>query len=142
MTSAPPPSVPPPQQPYQPPTGWVNLTVQGSMMTSSFIPPNALVNGYPVKVSYGLNQIPVVAGPVRIELSAQWMRTYGQASIDFQLAPGQVVPVFYAAPMHQFTTGSIGFQPVKRKGVGVFVGLMVAVVLIVLVPLLAAIFGG
>lgn len=104
--------------------GTVALTVQGSVMTSNAITPSCRINGYPVKVRYGENLVPVPAGPARVDLSAQWLRTYGQAAIEFQVQPGQTVPVFYAAPMHQFTTGSIGHQKVKRKGVGAFIGLM------------------
>ncbi|MFT4187874.1 MAG: hypothetical protein QM621_04770 [Aeromicrobium sp.] len=136
MTSAP----MPPSAPAQPPMGWVSLTIQGSVMTSSMIPPKAAINGYLVPASYGLNQIPVPAGPVRVDLSAQWMRTYGQASLEFQLAEGQNVPVFYAAPLHQFTTGSIGFEPVKRKGVGVFVVILAAAILLPLLGLSLAFF--
>ncbi len=108
--------------------GTLALTVQGSVMTSNAITPSCRVNGYPVKVRYGENLIPVPAGPARVDLFAQWLRTYGQASLEFQIEPGQTVPVFYAAPMHQFTTGSIGHAKVKRKGVGAFIGLMAGVV--------------
>ena len=107
--------------------GTVALTLQGSVMTSNAITPSCRINGYPVKVRYGENLIPVPAGLARVDLSAQWLRTYGQAALEFQVQPGQTVPVFYAAPMHQFTTGSIGHQKVKRKGVGAFVAMMVGI---------------
>ena len=127
-----PPNPPGPPSPPQPPAGQhpmgtVALTVQGSVMTSNAITPSCRINGYPVKVQYGENLIPVPAGPARVDLSAQWLRTYGQAAIEFAVQPGQTVPVFYAAPMHQFTTGTIGHARVKRKGVGAFIGLMVGV---------------
>jgi hypothetical protein len=110
--------------------GAVHLTVQGSVMTSNVVTPKAWVNGYPVAVKYGENVVPVPAGPVRVELSNQWLRTYGQAAIEFPLQAGQTVPVFYAAPWHQFTTGSIGFQKVKRKGAAAFAALMVLIIAI------------
>ncbi|GAA1745434.1 hypothetical protein GCM10009710_26820 [Aeromicrobium alkaliterrae] len=122
--------------------GTVHLTVQGSVMTSNVITPSASINGYPVKVRYGANPIPVPAGPVRIELSNSWLRTYGQASIQFTLQPGQDVPVFYAAPWHQFTTGSIGYEKVKRKGGLAFAGLLVGIVAIVGIFGALAILGG
>lgn len=100
-------------------------------MTSSMITPDAWINGHPVRVAYGTTPISVPAGPVRVELSAQWLRRYGQASLSFTLAPGQRVPVYYVAPMHQFTTGSIGHQPVKRRGVGSFVLIMAAIAALV-----------
>ncbi len=117
--------VPPPQQP---PLGYVDLTVQGSHMTSNIVVPKAWINGYPVRVQYGLNTVPVPAGPVRVDLNNQWMRTYGQASIEFPLHPGQRVPVFYAAPAHQFTTGSIGHQQVARKGWGALVVMLTVLI--------------
>lgn len=131
------------QPPAQPgPMGTIALTLQGSVMTSNMIVPSVTVNGYPVPTRYGRQDIPVHPGPVHIEASAQWLRTYGQASLDFTVQPGQVVPVFYAAPMHQFTTGSMGHEQQKRKGVGAFVGIMGGVLLllvcVILVPLLAS----
>ncbi len=126
-----PPAQPPQQPAQQPGAGLVHLTIQGSIMTSNVITPKTWVNGYPAQVQYGLNLIPVPPGPVRLDLSNQWLRTYGQASIQFEIQPGQDVPVFYAAPWHQFTTGSIGHQKVKRKGAGAFIGLLAAIIVIV-----------
>ena len=120
--------------------GGIALTIQGSALTSNMIVPSVRVNGYPIRTQYGRQDIPVPAGPVRVEVSAQWMRTYGQAAMAFTVQPGQLVPVFYAAPMHQFTTGMIGHEPQKRKGIGVFIGMLVAILLIVplilLVPMI------
>ncbi|MEG9224438.1 hypothetical protein [Aeromicrobium sp. Sec7.5] len=121
--------------------GAVALTVQGSVMTSNAITPSCRINGYPVKVRYGENLIPVPAGPARVDLSAQWLRTYGQAALEFQVQPGQTVPVFYAAPMHQFTTGTIGHAKVKRKGVVPFVIIMAAILAIAVTVAVGAIVG-
>lgn len=118
------------QQPV-PPMGTVDLTVQGSTLFSgSFIPPKVRINGHPVSGSYGNFAVPVPAGPVRVEAEAQWMRTFGQARLDFTLAPGQTVPVFYAPPIHQFTTGSMGHERQPTKGLGLFIGVLAAVVAI------------
>lgn len=138
-----------PQQPqqFQPqqvqpqaPMGMLHLTIQGNVMTSSMIPPVVRLNGYPVKVKYGRNDIPVFVGPLRVDIHCQWMRDFGKAALEFTVQPNQAVPVFYAAPYHQFaSTGSIGHSKVKRKGRGFFVGLMGGVLAVsVLVVLLAA----
>ncbi|HIT76157.1 MAG TPA: hypothetical protein IAA98_11270 [Candidatus Avipropionibacterium avicola] len=124
----------------QPAMGTLALTIQGSAMTSNMIVPRARFNGHLVPTRYGRQDIPVPAGPLHIDMDAQWMRTYGQAAIDVNVAPGQVVPVFYAAPYHQFTTGSIGHEQQSRNGV---VGLVITIALIVLligVPMLAVAF--
>ncbi|GAA1514653.1 hypothetical protein [Kribbella lupini] len=132
-----------PQQPpqYQPqaPMGMLHLTIQGSMMTSTMVPPTVHLNGYPVRVKFGRNDIPVFAGPLHIDVHSQWMRTFGQAALDCTIHPNQAVPVFYAAPYHQFTTGSIGHTKVKRKGLDVLLALVGTIVAVgVLVPVLTA----
>ena len=122
------PSGPPPSGP---PAGWIQLTLQGSVITSSLVPPTVRLNGYPVATSYGVNSLPVPAGRWRIEVHCQWLRQFGQATLDVDVAPGQQVPVFYAAPLHQFTTGNIGFEKQKRKGLWLLVALMVVLVVLV-----------
>ncbi len=120
--------------------GMLNLTIQGSVMTSSFIPPTVRLNGYPVKVKYGRNDIPVFAGPLHIDVHCEWMKTFGRAALDCTIQPNQAVPVFYASPYHQFANeGSIGHSKVKRKGKGFFIGLMAVVVGIAVLSVLGAV---
>lgn len=123
----PPSSQPPPPPPAQAPAGWVALTLQGSVMTSNMIAPKVRMNGHPVPASYGQNPILVHPGRIRVDISCQWLREYGQATLDIDVAPGQTVPVFYAAPLHQFTRGRIGHEKQPRPGV---VGLVVTLVLL------------
>ncbi|MFD7152968.1 hypothetical protein ACFV9C_00120 [Kribbella sp. NPDC059898] len=145
------PSQPPQFQPqpqfqsqYQPqgPMGMLQLTIQGSVMTSSLIPPTVHLNGYPVQVKYGRNDIPVPAGPLHVDVHSQWMLTYGRAALDCTVPPNQAVPVFYASPYHQFTSGSIGHSKVKRKGLGTLLAIVGAILaVVVLVSVLAALNG-
>lgn len=100
------------------PTGVVEFTVQGSELTTNLVTPTAFINGHRFVTRYGHQSIVVPAGPVRVEVHTQWMRRYGQATLEFVMQPGQHVPVYYAAPYHQFTTGSIGHTEQKRKGLG------------------------
>ncbi|RZU20271.1 hypothetical protein EV645_2501 [Kribbella rubisoli] len=130
-----------PQQQYQPPgpMGMLQLTIQGSAMTSNMIPPTVHLNGYPVPVKYGRNDIPVPAGPLHIDVHSQWIRVYGKAALDCTVQPNQAVPVFYASPFHQFTSGSIGHSKVKRKGLGTLLGVSGAIVVVaVLIAVLGA----
>jgi hypothetical protein len=132
----------PPQQ--QPPvaTGWVALTIQGSAMTSNLIPPRVRMNGHPVSVSYGENPIAVHPGRLRVEVECQWLLTYGQATLDIDVAPGHTVPVFYAAPLHQFSKGRIGFEKQSRPGVlGLVVTLALVLAVIVAVAVAAVALG-
>lgn len=124
--------------PEQPPaTTAINMHVQGSMMTSNMIAPAVTFNGVQVMNEYGTKLITAPPGRHRVEASAQWMRKYGQAALDVDLAPGQVVDVYYAAPLHQFTTGSMGFVKQKRKGgaaaLAIVLGVVVVIVLLVVI---------
>jgi hypothetical protein len=103
----------------------LHLTIQGSSLTSNMIPPTVHLNGYPVPVKYGRNDIPVPAGPLHVDVYSQWMRIFGRAALDCTVLPNQVVPVFYASPYHQFASaGSIGHSKVKRNGIGALFGLL------------------
>jgi hypothetical protein len=113
---------------------WLRLTLQGSAMTSSLITPAVTVNGYCVVAHYGENLVPVWAGPNRVDISCQWLMRFGEATLPLQVPPGAQVPVFYAAPWHQFSKGAIGHERQKRSGLlGLIV--MIAVVLLVVMAI-------
>ncbi|WP_344099225.1 hypothetical protein [Myceligenerans crystallogenes] len=99
------------------PNATLRFVVQGNVMTSSLVPPTLLIDGFkaPTRMA-GAVDIPVEAGRHRLDVFAQWMRRYGQAATEVDVAPGQVVEVYYAPPLHQFTTGEIGLTPQRRKG--------------------------
>ena len=86
-------------------------------MTSNMISPKVRLNGYPVASSYGANVFPVPPGHWHIDVDCQWLRTYGQAALDLDLAEGQTVDAFYAPPYHQFARGRIGLERQSRPGV-------------------------
>jgi hypothetical protein len=132
-----PPQSGPPGPPRQ--MGTLGLTIQGNAMSSNMISPAVTLNGYPVPTSYGSNALPVQPGRIRVAVSSQWMRTYGQAEIDVDVAPGQTVQLWYAPPWHQFTTGNIGYEKQKRKGAGFFVGLMAVIILLPILLVLLAV---
>ncbi|MCW2756760.1 MAG: hypothetical protein JWO46_506 [Nocardioidaceae bacterium] len=126
-------------QPQQPPIGTVRLHLQGSVLTRT-IAPSVSINGQFVPVKFGVNDLPVYAGPVTIHAQTQWLRVYGQADLSFQVLPGSLTEVWYAIPMHQFTRGAMGFEKQKSPGKGVLaavlLGILVLLVLIVLAGLL------
>jgi hypothetical protein len=111
--------------------GWLRLTLQGSAFTSSMITPEVTVNGYRVPAQYGENVIPVHAGPTRVDVSCQWLKRYGRATLETSVPGGGQVPVFYAAPMHQFSNGAIGFEKQRRPGALGFWVMMAVIVLVV-----------
>ena len=108
--------------------GYVLLTVQGSVLSSSVVKPRVTLNGQPVDASYGESRLTVRPGPWRVEASCWWLLTYGRAAHDVDVRPGEVVRLWYAPPWHQLSSGAIGTEPQRRKG---------ALVLLVLVALTA-----
>ena len=141
------PPVPPsqpmqPAQPPQPALGTIRLTIQGSVMTANAITPKVRINGYPVPSRYGVQDLPVYAGPNHIDVDTQWMRTYGQAGMDTNVAPGQVVEVWYASPVHQFARGNIGFTKQPRPGMGSLWIALGLVAFVVVLSVVAAALGG
>ncbi|MBF4161582.1 hypothetical protein [Nocardioides acrostichi] len=124
--------VPAGQRPGDPPVGWIDFTVQGNPMTASMVTPSVTVNGYPVPIrNYSTTPIPMPPGRHRVEVSCQWLRRYGQASLDVDVAEGQTVPVFYAQPLHQFTAGAMGFEKQKRPGRASLLALIAVITLLV-----------
>ena len=109
------PGGPAPQPPAQ---GTIRLTIQGNELTAGMLTPTVVVSGHRVNSRFGTMDIPVWAGPNRVDVHTSWMREYGQASLDVVVHPGEVVPVFYAVPWHQFSRGSIGHEKQDRKGLG------------------------
>ena len=100
--------------------------------------PTVIVSGHRVNSRFGTMDIPVWAGPNRVDVHTTWMKEYGQASLDVVVHPGEVVPVYYAVPWHQFSRGSIGHEKQRRKGLGAFAVILGAVVV---VPLLFILLG-
>ncbi|MGG5260224.1 hypothetical protein [Phycicoccus avicenniae] len=123
------------------PTGTVRLTVQGNVMTVG-LTPTVVVSGHPVRARFGTQDVPVWAGPNRVEAHAQWMRRYGQASLEFDVPPGGVVPVHYAVPWHQFTRGAMGHEKQTRPGAWVFGVLIGVPLLLVVLAVAAGLFAG
>lgn len=122
----------------------LKFTVQGNAMTSNMVPPTVTIDGNPAPAPTlgGSVMIPIPPGPHRIEVYSQWLRKYGQASLDINAQPNTELEVFYAPPFHQFTKGSMGFTPQKRAGIGFLIGLLAVVVLIILVVIIAAVVAG
>lgn len=114
--------------------GLVRVNIQGSVMTSSMIVPSLMIDGRLLTSKYGINAFQVPGGVHRVEAYAQWMRRYGQAALEVNVAPGTAVDVFYAAPLHQFTTGNMGLTKQPRKGVFA----MILLLALIFVPLIAA----
>lgn len=138
MTQTPGGPAPQQPQPQQPRQGTIRLTIQGNELTAGMLTPTVVVSGHRVNSRFGTMDVPVWAGPNRVDIHTTWMKEYGQAALDVHVHPGEVVPVFYAVPWHQFSRGSIGHEKQKRKGAGAFIALMGAIVVVPLLLVLLA----
>lgn len=134
-------SAPPPHPPAAPPLALLRLHLQGNTFTR-LIPPRVVINGAAQTVRFGVNDIQIYAGPTYVHCEAQWLRTYGQADLAFTAAPSTTTDVWYAAPYHQFTTGSIGYEKQRPRGIGFLLGLGVVLLLLVAVIIVGAVAGG
>ncbi|MBL0884794.1 hypothetical protein [Myceligenerans indicum] len=126
-------------QPAFTPNATLRFTVQGNVMTSNMVPPLLTIDGHkaPSRMS-GSVDIPIESGRHHLEASSQWLRRYGQAAFDLDIAPGQAIEVFYAPPLHQFTSGAMGLSPQKRKGAGLTWGILGGLGLVVVLLVAAA----
>ena len=135
-----PPGGPAQGQPAQGQQGTIRLTLQGNFMTSG-LTPTVHVSGHRVNSRFGTMDVPVWAGRNRVDVHTQWMRQYGQASLEVDVPPGGVVPVYYAVPWHQFTTGAIGTEKQQRPGLAVFALIIGAVIGLPLLAIVLAALG-
>ncbi|WP_377644333.1 hypothetical protein [Oryzobacter terrae] len=115
------PGGPAPQGPR--PQGTIRLTLQGNALTAG-LTPVVHVGGHRLNSRYGTMDVPVWAGPNRVDVHAQWTRRYGEASLEVDVPPGGVVPVFYAAPHHVFSRGDIGLEPQRRRGLAASIAII------------------
>jgi hypothetical protein len=112
------------------------MTVQGNWFTSNAIRPFVKLNGYTVESRYGVNVHPVPPGRWHIDVHCSWLREYGQAEYDVDVADGQTVDVFYGPPWHQFARGRIGPTEQKRPGFVGFLAMMAFAVVVVTVAII------
>lgn len=103
--------------------GFLRVTIQGSAW-KSIIPPTVSVNGGPATRQYGTVDVPVAPGTHHVSAESHSLWTYGRASMNVTVRPGEVVPVFYNAPWNAYTRGSIGFEPQQANGLGLLIGIM------------------
>lgn len=114
----------------QPATGRLRLTMQKSPLTwGALLTPQVRVNGHPIAARWGENVYDLWAGPNAIDISCQYLWTYGQASAQVAVAEGQEQQLFYAPPAFTFLPGRMGPVPQPMRGMvamWVFLGAMLA----------------
>lgn len=104
---------------------------QGSKLTY-LVEPTLRINGQHVPAGSGERFYPAAPGRYRLDVSMQWMLTYGRARCDVDVPPGPPVHVWYAPPATQFQKGAIGFAQQKRRGLAIFYAALAVVLAVVI----------
>lgn len=104
---------------------YIRLTVQGAWFGVGAPGLRLLVDGHPVEVDgVEVQDVPVSPGRHDLELSVWWLRRHGHASIEVEVAPAQVVEVFYAPPHDILARGAIGERKQRHRGMAGLVVLL------------------
>jgi hypothetical protein len=122
--------------PTMPPgaTGLLRLTVQDTLLGRPRLTgPYLHIDGDPVPVAFGENNITVHAGRhhVRAAMSFGW--PFGRASMDVHVPDGGALDLWYAPSFSFYVEGRLGTQPQKPPGSWylLLVGIAVAAGLVV-----------
>jgi hypothetical protein len=133
----------PPQGGYPagPPPAMGRLVVHTSHSANFFIlkatGPKVEIDGVPTKVKWGAAPFDVPAGNHQLRVSTRYLGEFSPAQLPVTVYPGQVLDVFYRPSATIGMAGSIGFQPVKTRGMNKLLWLAVMIVIIVVFAVLA-----
>ncbi|MFD6444593.1 hypothetical protein ACFWEJ_05815 [Promicromonospora sp. NPDC060204] len=125
---------PTPRPPVPAPDAVLSFTVQGNFLTTNMVPPRLTIDGWPAPLPVtGTRKIPIWSGRHHLQVHSQWLRQYGHAALDIDVAPGQTLDVFYAPPHQNFyDQGAIGHGPQVRRGRGVMIATWTMISLLLL----------
>jgi hypothetical protein len=98
--------------------------------------PRVTLNGQPASVKWGQAPFDLPAGTYHLRVSTRYLGDFGPAEVPVTVYPGQLVTVYYRPPVAIGMKGSLGFQPVKTRGMGVFVWIYVVVALVFLISII------
>ncbi|MEV0840354.1 hypothetical protein AB0I55_12445 [Actinocatenispora sera] len=104
-----------------PPTALLTVNASNPNFSMGLVQPEAVLDGWPIRLSWGWNQLPVRPGRHRLRVQARApLRAFGSADLILDAHPGQRVVVYYASPyVASFVwsqPGAIGFAPVQSSG--------------------------
>ena len=112
---------------------WTGLTIiTKALPLGSFVRPRAEINGYPVQLNWGVNQVGAHPGVHRVQIHMPWLWRYGKAEITVDNTTAPAPPIHYAVPYTTFTRGAIGLQPVRNPGLVPFILVLVVPLVLVL----------
>ncbi|KXP00928.1 hypothetical protein AXK60_24155 [Tsukamurella pseudospumae] len=82
------------------------------------VAPDVLLDGRRVFTAIGPTLLPVPPGAHRIDVVENYLGSSTPVATVVNVAPGQLVDVYYAPPFTRFTSGRIGVVPQERPGQG------------------------
>ncbi|KXP11569.1 hypothetical protein AXK60_24830 [Tsukamurella pseudospumae] len=88
--------------------------------------PDFRLDGVKVATGFGENFLPVPPGIHRVEVA-------GQAQLDVEVAPGQVIDVYCAPGSTILNKGLLGPSTQERPGLGLFIAIMTVAIVATLV---------
>lgn len=133
--------VPPPDPFGGAPTGQIVLHMlkPWGIGSAMMVSPKLTIDGFPAPVQWEQNVITVPAGQRRVTIAADYLWTFGQAETVVDVYPGQSIELHYSSPMLTFLKGRVGPERQPRPGAVGMIAVFAALLLIILVPLIAAI---
>ena len=103
------------------------------------ITPSAEIDGHPIQIQWGTNQIAVPAGTHRVFVSCSYLWTYGKATDMVPISPGHQVVVHYSPPMFTLMGGRLGPQRMPYGGTVLMIVLLAVIVLLIVIAVLGAV---
>lgn len=127
--------------PAGPPPAMGRLMVHTSHSPNFFMlkatGPKVEIDGVPTKVKWGAAPFDVPAGNHNLRVSTRYLGEFSPAQLPVTVYPGQVVDVFYRPSATIGMKGSIGFQPVKTRGMNKVLWLEIMIVILAVFAILA-----
>lgn len=121
------------------PTGQLVLELRKPWGSVGMIRAIGKIDGYPVAVNWGHNEITVPAGARNVDIRAQYLWEYGRADQTVTVEPGRSVQLHYTPPAFTMMGGRLAAspQPVpgKTAAIVLFSLLGLIILLCIILPL-------
>lgn len=98
------------------PTGQLVLELRKPFGSLGMMSAVGKIDGHPVPVQWGHNELLVPAGTREVDIRAQYLYEFGRAAVPVTVYPGQQVVLHYSPPALTFLQGSIGPTPQPMRG--------------------------
>jgi hypothetical protein len=125
------------------PPGMGRLVVDCSYTPLAFLlaasGPAVVVDGQQRGFQWGQTVVDLPPGQHHLHVHTRYMSQIGKADTTVSVGPGQVVQLYYRAPLTVFSAGALGPTPQSSPGMGAMIAIIaVPIVLVLLVILVVA----